>query len=396
MKRLKAVTGLMLFLGVAGQAEASEPYAKQVISSVVLTGNVGNNNPNPLDTLGAPDSKFLAMGGPGASIVLDMGDTPIVDGSGPDIEIREIGSATGGVDEEYRVLISDSTDPASFVLVGTGSAFSLLDISATGLSSARYVRIEDLSTKTSNSSTPGSDIESVTSLHSGNGSLAPVTGLAYSVTNNGIRLSWNPMTGSGVLGYAIRKSLDGVRFDSTANWTLSDLDTAFLDNQATQAIQNIQPQVVGDLWYGVSVRYSGGESALQIVHVSSLTTSLYTQVEHLGDNTVATWQVPSPTTKLTLNLYLLEVPQGPYVKLNLDLFDVDTSTNRVVINGHAQRTLPVQSAESWEGKSMVFESGLFLQGNNTIEIYSRDSGGGSTGNLDDFQIRNISLTRLDP
>lgn len=392
MWRMKSVTSLVFFLGMAGQALAAEPYAQQVLDSVVLNGNAGNSNANPLDVLGAPDSKYLAMGGPGAYIVLDMGDTPIVNGTGPDIEIREIGSTAGGVDEEFRVLISDSTDPASFVLVGIGSAFSLLDIAGTGLSSARYVRIEDLSTATSNSSTPGSDIESVTSVHATSNSRPSVSGLSYSVTNNGIRLSWTPTSGSDVLGYAVRRSTDGVHYDSTANWTPSNLENAFLDNQSTQAIQSVSAQLVADLWYAVSVRYSAGESALQIVHVPSTTTGIHSQVEHLGDDLVTSWEVPSPTArKLTLSINLTEVPRGPFVKLNFDLFDVDNSTSRVVINGAGSRSLPTQSAESWQSRSMVFESGLFLPGQNTIEIYC-----GGTSNLDDFQIRNISLTRHLP
>ncbi|MFY0527185.1 hypothetical protein ACN28I_29925 [Archangium gephyra] len=390
MKGMRAATGLALLLGVAGQARAAEPYAKQVISSVVLTGNVGNNNANPLDVLGAPDSRFLAMGGPGASVVLDMGDTPIVNGSGPDLEIREQGSATGGVDELYRVLISDSTDPASFVEVGTGSAFSLLDIAGTGLSSARYVRIEDLSTATSNSTTPGSDIESVTSLQSSvNGSLPPVTGLSHTVTGNGVRLLWTRMTGSGVLGYNIRRSTNGLRFDSTPNWTVTDLETAFLDTQTSQ---------VGDIWYAVSVRYTGGESTLQVVHVPSSKLTLHDQVVHLGDTTVAGWEQPSPSSnKLTLSFNLPEVPRGPMVKLDFQVFDVDINRNRVIINGHGPRSLPMQDAASWLGVSLLVESSQFLQGTNTIEIYSRDStGGNGTNSLDDFQIGKIELTRMNP
>lgn len=384
---MKSATGLVFFLGMAGQALAAEPYAKLVVESVVLTGNAGNSSANPSEVLGAPDSKYLAMGGPGAYIVLDMGDTPIVNGTGPDIEIREQGSATGGVDEEFRVLISDSTDPASFVLVGIGSAVSLLDIAGTGLSSARYVRIEDLSTKTSNSSTPGSDIESVTSVHAASISRPPVSGLSYSVTNNGIRLSWTPVTGSDVLGYAVRRSTDGLRFDSTANWTPSNLEKAFLDNQSTQAIQSVSAQLVGDLWYAVSVRYTAGESSLQIVHVPSTTTGIHAQVEHLGDDHAPAWEVPYPTRKITLNLNLPAVPRGPFVELNFDLFDVDNSSNRVVINGAGSRSLPSQGTEAWLSRSMVFESGLFLPGQNTIEIQCV-----GTSSLDDFQIRNISLT----
>jgi hypothetical protein len=69
---------------------------------------------------------------------------------------------------------------------------------------------------------------------------------------------------------------------------------------------------------------------------------------------------------------------------------VTNSDNRVVINGHSPRTLslPVQSTATWKSASMVLESGMFLQGQNTIEFYSSGS------NLDDYQIRNISLTLL--
>lgn len=323
------------------------------------------------------------MGGPGAYVVLDMGvDTPIVNGTGPDLEVREIGTANGGVDEEYRVLVSNSTDPASFVLVGIGSAFSLLDIAGTGLSSARYVRLEDLSTRTQDDPTPGSDIESVTSLHTGASSRPPVTGLSRTLTASGTRLSWTPMTGTDVLGYSIRRSTDGIHFNSTANWTVSALEYAFLDTQI----------MGGEFWYAVSVRYTSGESPLQIVHAPAATLGLYSQTEHLGDNSVASWQVPSPAPKLTLSFNLAEVPRGPTVRMNFDLFDVDYSTNIVIINGYGRRSLPTQSAESWRSMSVDLESGLFLPGQNTIEIYSRDSGGGLTGNRDDLQIRNISLT----
>ena len=51
---------------------------------------------------------------------------------------------------------------------------------------------------------------------------------------------------------------------------MTDLESAFLDTQTSQ---------VGNVWYAVSVRYTGGESALQVVQVSSSKQTLHNQRE---------------------------------------------------------------------------------------------------------------------
>ena len=51
---------------------------------------------------------------------------------------------------------------------------------------------------------------------------------------------------------------------------MTDLESAFLDTQTSQ---------VGNVWYAVSVRYTEGESALQVVQVSSSKQTLHNQRE---------------------------------------------------------------------------------------------------------------------
>ena len=141
---------LLLCVGLIGTGtftRAADPFAKVVIDSKILEGNSGNNSSALSLILGESDGAGLSLGGPGAHVVIDMGaDTPIVNGTGADLEVREIGAAFGGVDESYRVLVSNSPETNSFVLVGIGRALTLLDIEATGLQTARYVWLQDLAT----------------------------------------------------------------------------------------------------------------------------------------------------------------------------------------------------------------------------------------------------------
>ncbi len=381
--RLAAImAGAALFILPA----VADPYAQAVVAAEILDGNVGNNQSDPAAALGAPDGGYLSLGGPGAWILLDMGaDSPVLDGAGPDLEVREIGSAFGGVDESYRVLVSNSTDTNSFVLVGTGRALSLLDIAPSGLASARYVWIQDLATETLNTPTPGSDIDSLRALHfSGGDSEVPApTGVRLRMTGQGVWISWNPSTATNLTGYAIRRSLDGVSFGSSPDAVLSADETAWHD---------VNMPALAGVYYAVSALAGALESVLTVVGVPSAEVAVAgSTVIHLGDDSAPAWEVPEPQAAATFTFTLAAPAGGPEAELTLDVFDVDFGSSPILMNGARVAVVPVQNAESWATRTVRFAAGALQPGINTLTILPRNSGGGSTGNLDDFQVRNLTL-----
>lgn len=365
---------------------AADPSAKAVVSSVILNGNVGNQHTDPTRALGPSDETYVSMGGPGASLILDMGaGTPVMDRPGPDLEVREIGAAFGGVDESYRVLVSNSTDTNTFVLAGVGRALSLIDIAPSGLASARYVWLQDLATETLNSQTPGSDIDSLRSLHysGGDGTIPPPGGLALRPTGQGAWLSWTPSSATNITGYAIRRSLDGVSFASTADARLSSDETAWHDTDLP---------AMGRVTYAVSALTASGESELRLVtlEVSEIALSDATPV-HLGNDTVAGWEDPVPDRDWTVNFTLPGGGPGPEAELVFEAFDVDHANSPVLINGGRVADLPTQSAENWAARSIRFPAGALQPGINQLRLVARTSTGAVTGELDDFQVRNLRL-----
>lgn len=367
-------------------AAASDPYAKSVVFAQILEGNVGNSHTNTANALGAPDGNSVSLGGPGASLMVDMGaDTPVVDGPGPDLEVRELGAAVGGADESYQVRVSNSTDTNTFVLVGEGRALSLMDIHPAGLASARYVWLQDVATETLNTTVPGSDIDSLRVLYyAGNSNdVAPPTEVQVRLTGQGAWLSWTASTATNVASYAIRRSLDGVAFDSTPDATVTAQETAWHD---------LNLPVVSNFDYAVSTLVDGEESVLAVVEVPTTELALLTnEIVHLGDNEIADWDVTSPQAGLTLLFTLPACAEGPQAELSFDLFDVDNSGNALLLNGARVASLPTQAQENWIPKSVRFAAGALQQGLNTLVLSPRNASGGITGSLDDFQVRNLRL-----
>jgi hypothetical protein len=366
------------------QTGIATPYAEAVVDSYILTGNIGNSQTNVLEALGAPDEQEVSLGGPGGWIMLDMGaDDPIVNGPGADLQVREIGAAFGGQDESYEVYISETTNLVDFVLVGIGRAISLLDIQDSGLSAARYVRIVDLATETLNTTVPGSDIDSITALQS-EGLPQGGTNLQARLTGQGILLSWQQSGGNTADAFNIRRSLDGVSYSSTPLAQLVSGETAYHDVNITGVM---------DLWYAVSSVSGSVESAASVVQVPtySIQVTDSNSAIHLGDDVVLDWDVPDPDNDIVYQLVLPRDPQGPEVQLTMDLFDVDQTSGYLFINGAKVGSVPSQSSEAWVEKSMVFAAGLLQGGTNTLSFHARDSSGGSTGSMDDYMVRKISL-----
>lgn len=88
-----------------------------------------------LKCLGIHDSQSLTLGSSGW-IVLDMGpDSPIINHTGNDLTVVTTTSGQG-----YQVYVADSLD-GTYHSIGTGSSTQGFDIASSGLSEARYVRI---------------------------------------------------------------------------------------------------------------------------------------------------------------------------------------------------------------------------------------------------------------
>lgn len=368
---------------IGAQTGGATPYAEAVVDSYILTGNAGNSQTNVFEALGVPDGDEISLGGPGAWIMLDMGiDDPIVDGPGADLEIREIGAAFGGQDESYEVYISETTNLNDFVFIGIGRAISLLDIQDSGLSTARYVQIIDLATETLSTSVPGSDIDAVTSLQS-NELPQGGTNLQVRLTGQGVFLDWQQTEEVLAHSFNVRRSLDGVSYSSTPVASVVSGETAYHD---------LSVPGVMDLWYAVSAVNETQESAASVMHIPAYSIPFSSSnAIHVGDNVLEDWDVPNPENDIQYVVILDREPQGPAAQLTMDVFDVDQARGYLFVNGAKVGSLPSQSSEMWVEKSLMFEAGVLQRGTNTISFNARDSSGGSTGSLDDFMVRNISL-----
>ncbi len=110
------------------------------------------------DALGPQDGYFMSLDQEGY-IILDMGEeTPVTDLSGYDIFIYE---GNDGQIENCEVYIGNSPETFdTWYLLGTAHGTDSFDISSSGLSEARYVRVVDDGSSTSGS-TPGYDLDAV-------------------------------------------------------------------------------------------------------------------------------------------------------------------------------------------------------------------------------------------
>lgn len=178
----------------------SDPYADAVLQAEIQPGNNSNSASDPAMMVGAPENLYTSLGGqcsenPGpAFAVFDMGPDAeaILDGPGADLEVVEIGSSSGGVDESYRVEVGDG--PAGpWTILGIGVGSSTFDLATIGHCSARYIRLVDLSTATCSSVTPGSDIDALVALHPGPEGVVQPPVATLAVVEGVLRLSWSPV-----------------------------------------------------------------------------------------------------------------------------------------------------------------------------------------------------------
>jgi len=166
-------------------------YAFKVVTAEIADPyNSYNNHTLTPWALGPPDNQFLSIG-VGGKIVLDMGKgSEIKDLPGPDFRVYEAGSTQ----ESFYAYVSNTWNgPWTYLGMGTGTWD--FDLSGSGLTQARYVKIVDDGNGNPNESYPGYDLDAIegnplpvvnitlipdtTTVHRGG-----ILGLTITVTNN--------------------------------------------------------------------------------------------------------------------------------------------------------------------------------------------------------------------
>lgn len=128
---------------------ANAVVASNILASIDLDGKpIANVAADPQKAVGPPDGDSagtVALGVVGNGLVLDLGEgEEAFDGEGPDLVVIEMGFDLGGIPEPYRVYVAAAPD-GPFVAIGDGSSKRGFDLAASGMKSARYVRVESRS-----------------------------------------------------------------------------------------------------------------------------------------------------------------------------------------------------------------------------------------------------------
>jgi len=119
--------------------DSSFLYAFRVVLCRYAAHAEQGNKTQPRFTLGPPDNQFFSLGQNGF-IVVDMGEnTPMYDISGNDFTVYE---GEDGSSEGYSVYLSNDWSD-SWLFCGADMGTANFDISTTGLTHARYVKVVD-------------------------------------------------------------------------------------------------------------------------------------------------------------------------------------------------------------------------------------------------------------
>jgi hypothetical protein len=111
-----------------------------------------------MSMLGAPDNVGCSLGR-GGSAVIDVGpDSEIMDGPGDEIQVYE--STVDGDPDGYSLYGGESY-LGSWTLIGQATGTASFDLSGTGLSGIRYLRIQDDGDGSSNATYAGFDLDAL-------------------------------------------------------------------------------------------------------------------------------------------------------------------------------------------------------------------------------------------
>ena len=165
------VNNVNVTLGTPGQADfaltANGGEHAFMVTSINQDdpNNSHNNRTYGAWALGESDNYPCSIGANGF-IVLDMGEGhEISDGPGDDFTVTEAVFPRDSLLESYRVYAGDAV--LQNTLIGLGNGTTSFDLSGTGVTSTRYLKIADNSGANPNEAFPGVDVDCITVLNGG-------------------------------------------------------------------------------------------------------------------------------------------------------------------------------------------------------------------------------------
>jgi len=166
----QTVNNITVTLATPGEFEialepTSEEYAFMVTSvNQNDPNNAYNNVTNANWALGAPDGLPCSLGLDGF-IVLDMGEGhDITDGPGDDFTVTEVLHPRDPGPENYRIYAGNAYEQDVFI--GNGNGTTSFDLGTAGVTSTRYLKIQDASGSSPDFPLAGMDLDAVTILNS--------------------------------------------------------------------------------------------------------------------------------------------------------------------------------------------------------------------------------------
>ncbi len=175
MKKIATIISILLLIFICSIENASaQKYASKIMNSVIGGKNNKNTNvnlalnvPNMPKSISNPqhNTYYVSLGG--GFIIVDM-EVTIINGTGPDLKIYEIGNSyTNAVNEAFYVKGSPDMKTGSWVFLGEykGDVITI-DLNNYGADNLRYIGIFDIPFKPNDGSeTPGADIDAVEALN---------------------------------------------------------------------------------------------------------------------------------------------------------------------------------------------------------------------------------------
>ena len=327
-------------------------YAYRVVYCRIPNNNF-NDEGATWAALGEPDGVNYSLGVDGY-IVLDMGET-IQDYSGNDFRVIEGDNSAEG----YTVKVSTGWN-GPWTTIGNGNGTQDFDLSVSGVSEFRYIRIEDDGDGFANASDAGFDLDAV------EGRLIPPTGPF--VTINGYTINDSTGNHNGILeaGETVQLSiaLENLGVDVAQNCAVTITsnsayltvlsDSAFVGNIASGGSAHAGPFVIsvdsstahgsylnlqvqvsaagGYLWNQVLKLYvrQGARILTDYQHIDfpvtfvNFTTEIPLQISNVGTDTLHVWQLATTLAQFGTDTTHLNVAPGEYATVQVQFTPDDT------------------------------------------------------------------------